>query len=317
MSKTQYFVPRYCLELPNLKNLPAELLQISMDQLFPLLNHWQTAPSKDDLRRCSSEICRDVIKGDTAFEPFTRRPFITVNCCSKSGEGETGALFEQAMHRVGLFIAMHGFNLLIGNTAHGLMEATARGFHDQVTKKRFPDQYLVQVVPAKFIRKDASLNGLSASNEGLSEKYTDAIIIYHDMLMRRYVIDAGGVTTIIGPGSLGTDEEKGEVFCLIKTGQTDKHCYLLDMFVPSEGNTCWAEERIKLDKIIARKQEDPRILDFIHFMPTVDEIFRHLLKTLNKAGQNPHVVYRKRCTRLGIAPPPPTMGSVYQQHHVL
>lgn len=84
-----------------------------------------------------------------------------------------------------------------------------------------------------------------------------------------------------------------EAHCLIKTGQSDKPSYILDIHLSSENETFWLNQQRQIQKIIDREMESAGVWNLIHFKKTPEEIFNHLMTSLDQSGRNPHIVYKE------------------------
>ena len=161
------------------------------------------------------------------FAEFNLRPYVTVYGGSGPGtdpfawvtSSKEASIFQNLAYELGQEIARAGFGLRYGGGEGGIMGWVMRGFMAHIEEHgRQPHQYCVQVVPARFLRKDeASASGSKAKNTVLSS-LPDAAIFVSGMPTRYLGLSVGSAGIAWMPGSVGSNAEGYAERTLTKIG---------------------------------------------------------------------------------------------------
>jgi len=244
----QFFAPEFKHHIPpamSNSGLASWLVGIDERDVGNIVDLWKTLGVEEEnddpynyprLRDAPSiaTVCEYQFKHRTALIPFLRRPYVTVQCGASEGfnpdfphaEGEMSE-FEEEAYEMGRIIAEAGLNLRYGGGKKGLMGCVMRGFMDWKRENPQPDQYCVQVLPARFVRMDKSASGMRPLNEGLCYD-TDGAIIVPSMPTRYLALSIGAEGVFVLTGGDGTYAEFYGEKVVGKIGASNRAIHIVD-----------------------------------------------------------------------------------------
>ena len=292
--------------------LTSMLVEINGKELDKILDFWEkmdgVSPRKSPAEFFGAhvkEVCAQKPKKYT-LEPFLRRPHVTAHGGSKEGGGVSRDICMEGAHKSGYHAALNGFNLWYGGGQEGLMGQFAKGFNAAIREHgRRPDQYLIQIIPAPFVRSGKSGSALKPANEGLCD-ITDAAIIMPDFDTRLHLLNSRCVAAITNPGGSGSLEEAAGIMRLIKTGLKETHLYIFNPRIPDEfGGGYYDLLKLHIEHTVRRGLENPGLINRVYYKENVEEIYRDLMVKLAETGATPDEVYAAHCARNRVSPGTP------------
>ncbi len=291
----------------NSEILASMVVEIRKNILGMIIDHWQQldkeAPSLDASNLSSTSIQKRFknTSSPNTFEQFLRRPYIVVHAGSHIGAEHCPQIRKDA-REAGALVAAHGFSLLYGGGAGGLMGLVLEGFIEEMNKRgRRPDQYSVQVLPSEFVFGVRNPNGMRPANEGLCD-ITDAALILPDFAARRFLLNNCGVAAITCPGGIGSVDEGTDVLVHEKTGLGNIPLYFLNTYVEKAEKGFYQPLLDQLRLAVDCGLEEASFLEIVmnRVKKTPKKIFEDLMPKLEQVQALPDQVYQAYCQINGV-----------------
>lgn len=287
----------------------AMLAEIQQDHLFPFLQSVRRIEQDYEtvaeyFRAGVHEILETGYIKDS-FEPFLRRPHITVFCGSRPGNEDCAVLFKDLAEETGRQIQQSGHDFWYGGGDSGLMGSTNNGFiNARNLNNNLSDQYSVQVIPSKFVVPPPVLGKkVRPANEGLSN-CSDAAVIINSFSSRREFLSNRSTAFIGLPGAPGTFEELFGVITANKTGLRDIPVFIVNPRLPN-GRNFYDSMIEQIETYIECGLDRRETYNNVHFVTEPQEAFAILHQQQSAAGTLPETLYRAYCAEHGVKPTVP------------
>lgn len=294
------YVPRFQHHLPitttgNPCILADMLVQVDGRDLRNIIETWRLADNytgQSDpcvLTRSLKDVCKYPVRPVTIGKaPFLWRPSITAHGGAREGAGHCKAALKRVAIRTGVYLAKAGYNLMMGGAGPtGVMHDVNEGYQRQLKKKRFPNQFSIQIVPSEFVFGVRAVNGNRPKNEGLSKDF-DVTVVLPSFAVRREMLDSYCVAAVTAPGGTGTLDEFSDVLVHAKTGQRPTKAYVLNTHIKKMGCGYYDPLITMLQGFVDCGQASPNDLECFTVVKTPGAFAKALRRDL----PDPHGVYR-------------------------